>query len=80
MSTSREFQLSRIYAEGWKAAGKLTMDETAALTSESVAARNPYTNEADRARWRKGFEQAQSTTDTLRFCSVPGSGANKVPQ
>jgi hypothetical protein len=50
------FALSRIHAEGWKAARLVTG------TPQAVAAEaqrlNPYTSPIERARWHAGFEAA----------------------
>ncbi len=62
MSTSAEFQRSRMYAQGWNAANELTAEQTALLDSRSAAALNPYTEKMDRARWSKGFEEALSAS------------------
>jgi hypothetical protein len=67
MSTESDFRLSRIYAKGWNAAGRLTADEAAGLDDKSVAALNPYASEADRVRWSEGFLKALGTTGTLTF-------------
>lgn len=55
---SSDFALSRIYAEGWKAAGKLSSADSATLEAKGVAALNPYTEEEARARWAEGFGRA----------------------
>ena len=55
---SSDFALSRIYAEGWKAAGKLSPADSATLEAKGVAGLNPYTEEDARSRWAEGFGQA----------------------
>ncbi|MEI9887446.1 MAG: hypothetical protein WDN08_13285 [Rhizomicrobium sp.] len=55
---STDFALSRIYAEGWKAAGKLTAAERTLLEAKGVAALNPYAEAPERARWAEGFGRA----------------------
>lgn len=75
MSASADFRLSRIYAKGWNAAGRLTSNQVAALDSASVAVLNPYTVETDRARWTEGFAKALGATDALTFRSAPGYSA-----
>ncbi len=52
---STVFQLSRIYAQGWNAANKLSAEDGAALDAAAIAARNPYANEPELSRWRDGF-------------------------
>ncbi|HEY0303189.1 MAG TPA: hypothetical protein VGC36_17715 [Rhizomicrobium sp.] len=56
---STEFALSRIYAEGWNAAGKLSAAQRTLLETGGVAALNPYAVETpERARWAEGFGRA----------------------
>lgn len=55
---STVFQLSRIYAQGWNAANKLSAEDGAALDAAAIAARNPYANEPELSRWRDGFAAA----------------------
>lgn len=55
---SSDFALSRIYAEGWGAAGKLTAAQSALLEAKGVAALNPYAEPKARARWAEGFGRA----------------------
>ena len=52
------FQLSRIYAQGWNTANKLTADESLAMTVTAIAALNPYANEPELSRWSEGFAAA----------------------
>lgn len=58
MTTRTDFELSRIYAQGWAAAGRLTDSQTDALGAQNVAALNPYIDKAGRERWDKGFARA----------------------
>jgi hypothetical protein len=55
---SSDFVLSRIYAQGWNAAGKLTPAQSALLEAKGVAALNPYTDGDERQRWAEGFGRA----------------------
>lgn len=50
-----DFQLSRIYAQGWNAArtGRAKQD----------AARNPYAADPERTRWLEGFAAASGNKD-----------------
>jgi hypothetical protein len=55
------FELSRIYAQGWNAAGALTVDEREALmTGGGMAALNPWPLEKkhEHERWAEGFGRA----------------------
>ena len=52
------FRLSRIYAEGWKTASELPMDESDELDPERITALNPYVTEPEKSRWRDGFSAA----------------------
>ncbi|MEJ1968967.1 MAG: hypothetical protein WDN03_10125 [Rhizomicrobium sp.] len=67
MGASEDFKLSRIYAQGWAAAGKLTDAQSAALEAGAVPDINPYKIESERARWSEGFEKALSASGTLPF-------------
>ena len=58
MTDSEAFRLSRIYAEGWNAANKLSSEERDNLDLERMAILNPYLSEADRSRWTQGFAKA----------------------
>ena len=51
------FKLSRIYAEGWNAARKISA-KGQSLTPEDGAGLNPYGADPQRARWRDGFSGA----------------------
>ena len=51
-----EYVLSRIYAQGWNAAFKLT-DEQRSL-SDVATVLNPYTAAPERDRWAEGFSGA----------------------
>jgi hypothetical protein len=53
-----EFRLSRIYAEGWNKARKLSANESDGLDIRRVAALNPYAAEPERTRWSEGFAKA----------------------
>ena len=63
-----DFELSRIYAQGWAAAGRLTDAQSAALARQG-AALNPYTDKAGRERWREGFAGALNSPGTLTLRS-----------
>jgi len=52
------FQLSRIFAQGWNAARKLSTEKSDKLTQRSSAVLNPYASEPQRSRWAKGFAKA----------------------
>jgi hypothetical protein len=58
MSDNEGFKRSRIYAEGWNAANKLSSEERDNLDLERMAVLNPYLSEADRSRWTQGFAKA----------------------
>lgn len=58
MTVDRAFLLSRIYAEGWNAANRLSAKESDDLNLWKVAALNPYANEPERSRWSDGFAKA----------------------
>jgi len=56
--TETAFTLSRVYAEGWNAAKKLTASECDDLDPKSMAALNPYGTDVKRQRWSDGFAKA----------------------
>jgi hypothetical protein len=49
------FQLSRLYAEGWNVANKLSSEESSNFDLQKMAALNPYPNDPERAKWSEGF-------------------------
>ena len=49
------FRLSRIYAEGWNTASKLSSRPCEDLDLGRMAALNPYAIEPEKARWSEGF-------------------------
>jgi hypothetical protein len=53
-----DFQLSRIYSQGWNAARKLLADGKSHLEAAEAAARNPYPTGQENSRWTKGFMEA----------------------
>ena len=58
MSPDTPYRLSRIQAEGWKAARALSASGLADLPEAEIAARNPYPREPARGRWLAGFVSA----------------------
>jgi hypothetical protein len=52
------FRLSRVFAEGWKAAHALPASECDGLEQRHVAALSPYATEPERSRWSEGFAKA----------------------
>jgi hypothetical protein len=58
VSDPTSFALSRIYAEGWKAARKYLMDGPDDGTAVPVDSLNPYQTGPERVRWGEGFEAA----------------------
>lgn len=56
MTDKQAYRLSRIQAEGWKAARALPA--SAELAPAEIAARNPYASDPERARWQAGFAAA----------------------
>jgi hypothetical protein len=52
------FRLSRVYAEGWNAAHRLSKDGSADLDSRQVETLNPYAAEPEKSRWSAGFAKA----------------------
>ena len=58
MSGETDFKLSRIYAEGWNAAGQLSAADNATFEEQGIAGLNPYAEERERTRWAEGFGNA----------------------
>lgn len=52
------FRLSRVYAEGWNKARKLSAKERDDVDVRRIAALNPYAAEPERSRWNEGFAKA----------------------
>jgi hypothetical protein len=52
------FQLSRIYAQGWNAAKKLTADGNFGVEEMQISSLNPYRSTQEAARWTAGFEES----------------------
>ena len=52
------FEISRIYAEGWKAAINLSTKEVSGISPEAIAELNPYSERLEKLRWREGFRAA----------------------
>ncbi len=53
------YRLSRIYAEGWNTARKLSQKEKQnGLTPTAIANLNPYGTDPERTRWAKGFNES----------------------
>jgi len=57
MTKSTPFQLSRIYASGWRAGGNCTADDPVEI--EAAGERlNPHLAQDERERWSQGFKDA----------------------
>jgi hypothetical protein len=52
------FRLSRIYAEGWNTAKKISLMDGGDFDAARVLALNPYKAEPQRSRWIEGFTKA----------------------
>jgi ribosome modulation factor len=55
-----QFELSRIYAQGWNAANAIPSNELSDLGGGREVAMNPYSEEPERSRWRDGFRKASA--------------------
>jgi hypothetical protein len=53
--SANAFQLSRLYAEGWNVANKLSSEESSDITLQKIEALNPYSDDPERAKWSEGF-------------------------
>ena len=56
------FRLSRIQAEGWKAARSFLVGGEP--DDAKIASLNPHKRDPERARWLTGFRSALDTTET----------------
>lgn len=61
------FRLSRIYAEGWNKAKRISLNENGEFDAAQLAALNPYITEPQRSRWAEGF--AKAIGSELPMCS-----------
>lgn len=75
---STDFELSRIYAQGWNAAAKLTPGQNRLLKARGADALNPYAGAAERARWAEGFGEALGHSISVAPRQV--LGLRRVPQ
>jgi len=64
MSVLSEFELSRIYAEGWNAASKLSTEESLDFDVDRIAQSNPYKSGQEQQRWQEGFFNALGKAPT----------------
>jgi hypothetical protein len=55
---SSAFRLSRVHAEGWNAAHKLSSGESVDLDRKKMSTLNPYAADPERSRWNEGFSSA----------------------
>lgn len=53
-----DFRLSRVFAEGWRAASDLSASECDGLDAKAMAKLNPYAAEPAHSRWNEGFAKA----------------------
>lgn len=58
MKTESAFRLSRIQAEGWNAARRMSATGAAEPDSGEIDKLNPYPEGAARLRWNAGFRSA----------------------
>lgn len=58
MSADTAYRLSRIQAEGWNAARKVSGDDLADIDAAKIEALNPYNADPERTRWLEGFKSA----------------------
>jgi hypothetical protein len=62
MRAENAFRLSRIQAEGWKAARGLPLAGREDFDSAMIDQLNPYSTVSERARWVTGFLSALETS------------------
>ena len=56
MSDSASFQLSRIYADGWKAGTKQGRSKVPPADGDAGPEINPNLTSGEQAKWREGFD------------------------
>jgi hypothetical protein len=72
---STDYELSRIYAQGWNAALALTSQQQATLQAGGVAALNPHSGKGRaQERWAEGFGRALGVSPRMpmRSAGAPG--------
>ncbi|MEI9990834.1 MAG: hypothetical protein WDM86_12415 [Rhizomicrobium sp.] len=69
---SNDFELSRIYAEGWNAAWKLSPAQASVLEKRGMAALNPYAVGREHDRWSEGFGRALGASPKTAARGAPG--------
>jgi len=76
---STDYELSRIYAQGWNAALKLTPQQQAVLDAHGVAALNPYVGAGrERDRWAEGFGRALGTSPRTPIRGAPDRRGKRI--
>jgi hypothetical protein len=66
----KDFELSRIYGQGWNAAKKLLASGKREVDARQAEARNPHRKTEERSRWTKGFMEALGSRG--RSFTTPG--------
>ena len=61
MTGDASFKLSRVFAEGWNVASKLTAAESENCDAHHMATLNPYADDPEMTRWNEGFVKALGT-------------------
>lgn len=61
MTGDAAFKLSRVFAEGWNVASKLTAAESESCDARCMATLNPYAADPEKSRWNEGFVKALGT-------------------
>lgn len=62
MSGASSFRLSRVYAQGWKAARDAMAAGRIELSADEAAALNPFTSDVERQQWKQGFRDGSERT------------------
>jgi len=74
---NNDFKLSRIQAEGWNAALKLSPADAAELDHEGRTALNPYAQGPEHDRWADGFDGALTASLKTPARGAPRRGSGR---
>jgi hypothetical protein len=70
MANLTEYELSRVYGQGWNAAKKLLFEGNLEIDASDAARLNPHSAVQEAERWSEGFKQALQSQ--ARPLNTPG--------
>lgn len=71
MANLTEYELSRLYGQGWNAAKKLLIEGNLEIDAGDAARLNPHSGAFAAERWSEGFKQALQSQ--ARPLNAPGA-------